>query len=71
MLGDPSSSSTTTAPQGTSRDPAMEDDAPYDEAAQLDKVLKLVESTGDEGKAVFTKPTAKGNGSKDGIPVKN
>ena len=70
MLGDPSSSSTTTALQVTSRDPAVEVDASYDVAAQLDKVLKLVESTEDKGKPVYTKPPAKGNGGKDGM-VKN
>ena len=70
MLADPSSSSTTTAPQETSRDPAVEVDASYDVADQPDEVFKLAESTEVKGKPVYTASTTEGNGSKDGM-VKN
>ena len=71
MLWDSSNSSTTTGLQETYRDLAMEVDASYhDVADQQSNVLELVESTEGKGKAVYTKPTAKGNGSKDGM-VKN
>ena len=70
MLANPSSSSTTTAPQRTSRDHTVEVDASYHEASRQSNVLELVESTEGKAKAVYTKPTAKGNGGKDGM-VKN
>ena len=59
MLANPSSSSTTTAPQGTSRDPAVVD-ASYHEASRQSDVPELAESTDDKGKAVYMEPPVKG-----------
>ena len=70
MLANPSSSSTTTAPQGTSRDHTVEVDASYHEASRQSDVSELAESTDDKGKAVYMEPPVKGNGGKDGM-VKN